>query len=193
MPGKTGPGVFQWGGRIGEETAACVAGEATGARPRPGLESSGKDPPRELRLRPSEKKCNPTFHFSVRLRCAGLGDPGLVTEGDSRHSSVLQPLLPLSRAEASGCRGVAWRVRAAPMWKLPEGHPQFPGPGRCRWAGGDTWAGGAAVATQSDSDPPTARLPPMLRLREAGGEISLAAHRHLLAARTDGRGQRCSV
>lgn len=43
--------------RIGD--GPSIAGEAAQAGARPGSESSGKEPPRELCLRPLEKKCSP--------------------------------------------------------------------------------------------------------------------------------------
>lgn len=137
-----------------------------GQGPDPVRKALARRPQGSSVLGPRRGNAVPGFRFSTRLRCAGLGDPGLVTETASRHLSVQQPLAPFSRAEASGCRGVAWagaggpHVEASPSPTVPS--PRQVQVGRRRHPGG-----AAAVATQSDCEPPDSLSAP--HAARAGG------------------------
>lgn len=151
----------------------------------------------------------PGFRFFTCLPCAraagAQADPGFVRGGASGCPSVRQPLVPLSRAEtglgAVASCGLVWgpwhrvgwcnaggpHVEASPLSTVP--NPRQVRTGGRRQARGDARARVPGVP-HSPIVTPTALLPPgALKCQccicggwEAGGEISLTARQHLLAA-----------
>lgn len=180
MPAATARAFSSGEGEPDRRDGPSIAGEAAQAGPRPGSESSGKEPPREFCLRLLEKTCSPLDSVSSRAsRVPGLrgaqADPGLVRGGASGCPSIRQPLVPLSRAEtglgAVASCGLVWgavksrglvQCRRPPCGSFPLVHSsqsQAGVDGREETGKRRRPGWGAGAATQSYCDPNSPSAP----------------------------------